>query len=78
MSKLSHSNPFLDDVLHAGNQHRATGKQFAYPPVAESCQRCGEEDFSPNVEAFELSGECVCDECAEEIFDDNSQFGVGA
>lgn len=46
---------------------------------AESCARCGEdEEFSPNVEAFEISGELVCDDCAEEIFEDNGQFGVGA
>ena len=44
----------------------------------KGCQRCGDEDCSPNVEAFELSGECVCDECAEEIFEENSQFGVGS
>jgi hypothetical protein len=25
MSKLSHSNPNLDDVLHAGNKHLASG-----------------------------------------------------
>ncbi len=45
------------------------------------CERCGEDfadAFSPNIEAFELSGEIVCDDCAEDIFEDNSQFGVGA
>jgi hypothetical protein len=42
------------------------------------CQRCGEECEGANVEAFELSGELVCDDCAEAIFEDNSQFGVGA
>lgn len=39
------------------------------------CAVCGEADeFSPNVEAFEVSGKLVCDECAEEIIDahDNS------
>jgi len=44
----------------------------------KGCERCGADDISPNVEAYELSGECVCDDCAEEIFEDNSQFGVGA
>jgi hypothetical protein len=29
------------------------------------------------VEAFEVSGEIVCDECAEDVFEENSQFGVG-
>lgn len=43
-----------------------------------TCQRCGEDEFSPNVEAFELSGEVVCDACAEQVFEDNSQFGMGA
>jgi hypothetical protein len=41
------------------------------------CERCGDDDISPNVEAFELSGEIVCDDCAEEIFEENSQFGMG-
>lgn len=52
----------------------------------DCCQRCDkhnsssdpEDHFSPNIEAFELSGEIVCDECAVEIFEENSQFGVGA
>lgn len=50
-------------------------------PVSEgkaNCSRCDNDDFSPNIEAFEISGEIVCDECAEEIFEENSQFGVGA
>ena len=42
------------------------------------CETCGEDDFSPNIEAFEISGQIVCDECAEEIFEQNGQFGVGA
>ena len=42
------------------------------------CAHCGEEIEEANVEAFELSGELVCDDCAEAIFEDNSQFGVGA
>lgn len=42
------------------------------------CGRCGEAIEEANVEAFELSGELVCDDCAEAIFEDNSQFGVGA
>lgn len=45
------------------------------------CDDCGaswDYDQQPNVEAFELSGKTVCDECAEAVFEDNSQFGVGA
>jgi hypothetical protein len=42
------------------------------------CEVCGENDFSPNIEAFEISGQIVCDECADEIFEQNGQFGVGA
>ena len=34
-----------------------------------ACQECGEEDISPNIEAFEISGKYVCDMCAEEIFE---------
>jgi len=36
----------------------------------KGCERCGEADISPNIEAYELSGECVCDECAEHIFEE--------
>lgn len=46
--------------------------------VPACCEVCGEEDISPNVEAFELSGEIVCDDCAEQIIEDNGQFGMGA
>ena len=50
------------------------------------CSRCDKEldaedakdRFIANIEAFELSGEIVCDDCAEEIFEENDQFGVGA
>lgn len=52
----------------------------------DCCQRCDkhnsssdpEDHFSPNVEAFEVSGEIVCDECAQEVFDENSRSGAGA
>jgi formylmethanofuran dehydrogenase subunit E len=44
----------------------------------EQCSSCGEDDFSPNIEAFELTGEILCDLCAEEAFEENGQFGVGA
>lgn len=58
---------------------KAFRKAAAGPTPPAHCERCGEEmEDSPNVEAFELSGQVVCDDCAEEIFEDNSQFGVGA
>lgn len=44
----------------------------------DCCELCGEDDISPNVEAYELSGQCVCDLCAEEVIFDNGPFGVGA
>lgn len=52
----------------------------------DCCQRCDKHNsspdemdhFSPNVEAFEVSGEIVCDECADEIFEENSRHGAGA
>jgi formylmethanofuran dehydrogenase subunit E len=47
-------------------------------PTQKGCHTCGEENISPNIEAFEISGKIVCDECADEIFEDNSQFGAGA
>ena len=45
---------------------------------AECCEGCGDNDFSPNIEVFEISGKLLCDECADEVFEENSQFGVGA
>jgi hypothetical protein len=42
------------------------------------CERCGGEDIEPNIEAFELSGECVCNECADQIFEDESAGVVRA
>lgn len=44
----------------------------------DCCERCGEEDITRSAIAFDLSGETVCDDCAEEIIEDNSQFGMGA
>ena len=37
--------------------------------MMNACEECGEEDFSPNIEAFEISGKCVCDDCADVIFE---------
>ena len=44
------------------------------------CERCGEgfDMTDANVEAFELCGQLVCPECADEVFEENSQFGAGA
>lgn len=47
-------------------------------PNHNCCERCGDDDFSPNIEAFEISNEVLCDDCAEEIFEQSSQFGMGA
>lgn len=44
----------------------------------ELCPKCAGEIGCPNIEAYEISGEICCDECAEEVFEENSQFGVGA
>ena len=46
--------------------------------VTTGCHRCGETEFSPNIEAFEVCGQLTCDECADEVFEENSQFGAGA
>ena len=49
--------------------------------VTPCCAGCGElfdTEFSPNIESFEISGQILCDDCSEEVFEDNSQFGVGA
>lgn len=42
------------------------------------CPKCSESIGCPNIEAFEISGDVMCDECAEEVFEENSQYGVGA
>lgn len=33
------------------------------------CGVCGEEFASPNIEAFELTGELYCDDCADAVFE---------
>jgi hypothetical protein len=46
------------------------------------CGATGDEFPSPNVEAFEVIGELICDECADAALErwaeDNGQFGAGA
>ena len=57
---------------------------FKFAKEAEAtgcCAGCGEmlsEELSPNIEAFEISGQILCDDCSEEVFEDNGQFGAGA
>ena len=46
-----------------------------------TCSICGEDleaDCSPSLEAFEIVGDLVCDDCVEDVLQDHSQFGVGA
>ena len=33
------------------------------------CERCGEPIEDASVEAFELTGQCLCDGCTEEAFE---------
>jgi hypothetical protein len=46
------------------------------------CEATGDDFPSANVEAFELDGELVCEDCADTYIADwhetNGQFGVGA
>lgn len=52
----------------------------------DCCERCDKNNssadirdhFHPNIEAFQAFGEIVCDDCAEEAFEENGQFGLGA
>jgi hypothetical protein len=30
---------------------------------ADTCDQCDTDEISPNVEAFEITGELLCDEC---------------
>lgn len=46
--------------------------------VCAGCGCTGDEFGGVNVEAFELTGDLYCDECAEQVIEDNGQFGVGA
>jgi len=60
---------------------RATMDRFAAACLAPGCvcATCGEDqEFSPNIDAFDICGELLCDECSEQVFEDNGQFGVGA
>ena len=46
-----------------------------------TCALCDDplgDDYTPNVEAYKLTGDLICDFCAEDVVLDHSQFGVGA
>lgn len=63
MSKLSHSHPDHDGVYEG------------------TCIRCGQVLYTEevNVKASEMCNcQPVYDDCASEVFEENSQFGVGA
>jgi len=42
------------------------------------CPQCGRPCDGANVEAFEITGDAMCDDCAEAVFEANGQFGDGA
>lgn len=67
------ANPYVEPIAKA-----AWAAGFSCGGVTGKCERCEEEDISPVVEAFELCGQIVCEDCAEEVFQENSQFGMGA
>ncbi len=80
------SNPYVNQAGVEGPICPICGKKGFHNCKPEAltfaeqnqCPKCGEDNCSPNVEAFEISGEIICDGCAEEVFEDNGQFGVGA
>lgn len=42
--------------------------------MEDCCHVCGDREFSPNIEAFEASGELTCDDCAEGVLDEFSPY----
>ena len=65
MSKLSHSNPNLDDVLHEGNKHLALGEQRKKKiPIVKEPAR-GKINLGPHGEAacdaFDRDFDAFCD-----------------
>ena len=45
------------------------------PSPRTFCPGCGETHFSPNVEAFEMTGNLVCDDCFDcETDDDDAEW----
>jgi superfamily II helicase len=60
--------------------YRRTVEKMHHAMTGE-CDHCAaswDYDMQPNIEAFEMTGEIVCDECADAVFEDNSQMGIGA
>ena len=61
-----------------------TRKPYVFHSLSECvvCGNSGDDFASPNVEAYELDGELVCEDCAEGYIanweEENGQFGVGA
>lgn len=45
----------MNNLIRAMNSALAMTEQALEKPKIEHCSRCDAEDFSPNVEAFELS-----------------------
>lgn len=58
------------------NEAVEAGKKRPVFHSLSACAECGVsgEDFaSPNVEAFEVAGELICDDCADEAIENASQ-----
>jgi len=58
------------------NEAVEAGKKRPVFHSLSACAECGVsgEDFvSPNVEAFEMTGELYCDDCADEAIENASQ-----
>lgn len=66
------------DEAEKGDLMSQTTKAFFDPAVIHICFRCDSLDIKPNKRAYDLSREYVCDGCAEEVFEENGQLGVGA
>lgn len=53
-----------------------------FSPIAGCCERCRAEIETVNVEAFELTGQVLCEDCADEAFlkadDEASSDWLGA
>lgn len=48
----------------ASERPQTEANASAQPSSVPACAVCGEWDFSPNVEAYEIADVLVCDECA--------------
>jgi hypothetical protein len=43
---------------------------------ASFCPECGEPEASPSVEAFEVYGEVMCQDCALQLFEDDGRTHI--